>query len=165
MAATVESVAGRRGAVGAAGEYPATAAQPNFNHWHSIYQHTVMLTGVQRHDLIKAGLPIRIIKNALATYHGISEERLLKAIGLSAKTLQRRAGSRLGLRHSDTAMALIEVTSLAEQVLGTRSLAERWLAQPAIALEGRCPLDLVSSYPGIEAIKELLTRIEYGVYA
>jgi putative toxin-antitoxin system antitoxin component (TIGR02293 family) len=133
--------------------------------WNSVRQQIVMLTGIERHDLIKAGLPTGIFRDALATYRDISEERLLQAVGLSARTLQRRAGSRLGPQHSDAAMALIEVTDLAEHVLGKRSLAERWLAQPAIALNGWCPVDLICSTPGIEAIKELLTRIEYGVYA
>ncbi|MBK6294660.1 MAG: DUF2384 domain-containing protein [Rhodoferax sp.] len=44
-----------------------------------------------------------------------------------------------------------------------RSSAERWLAQPAIALNECCPIDLISTTPGIEAIKELLTRMEHGV--
>lgn len=165
MTVAVETAATRRGAVGVASEYWAATAGPNSSRWRGIRQQLTMLTAVERHDLIMAGLPTHIVRDLLGTFHDISEERLLKAIGLSNKTLQRRAESRLGLRHSDAAIALIEVTDLAEHMLGTRSLAERWLAQPAIALNECCPIDLISTTPGIEAIKELLTRMEHGVYA
>lgn len=62
-------------------------------------------------------------------------------------------------------MAVIEVTNTAQRVLGTRELAQAWLSQSAIALDGQKPLDMLSSTPGIESVKELLARLEYGVYA
>lgn len=133
--------------------------------WSRVRQQTVMLTGIERHDLIKAGLPTGIFRAALETYSVIPADQLMHAVGLSAKTLDRRASSRLGPRHSDAAFALIDLTDLAQRVLGTRDLAEQWLVQPAIALEGRSPLDFLGATPGIDAIKELLTRIEHGVYS
>ena len=133
--------------------------------WGTIRKKTVLLSGVERHNLIQTGLSTRILKDALGTFHLVSEDQLLHAIGLSTKTLGRREDSRLGPRHSDAAMALIEVTDMAERVLGTRELAEHWLTQSALALDGRRPLDLITSAPGIETVKDLLTRMEYGVYA
>ena len=64
----------------------------------------------------------------------------------------------------DVAMALKEVTDIAIRVLGSRELAEHWLAQPALALDGQRPLDLLATAPGVEAVKDLLTRMEFGVY-
>ncbi len=164
MTVAVESIAKRGVAVSAGRRLRATTEESRSIRWNSIRRRTVMLTGVERHDLIKSGVPTRILMDALATFRVIPVDRLLQALGLSAKTLVRRASSRLGLRHSAAAMALIDITDLAQSALGTRNLAEQWLIQPAIALEGRSPLELLGTPPGVDAIKEFLTRIEHGVY-
>lgn len=65
----------------------------------------------------------------------------------------------------DPAIALIEVTDMATKAFGSREVAEKWLAQKAIALDRERPIDLLGSAPGIEAVKDLLTRIEFGIYA
>lgn len=65
---------------------------------------------------------------------------------------------------SNAALALIEINGLAERVLGGHAAAEHWLSEPAIGLDGQRPIDLLSSSPGIESVKDLLQRIEYGVY-
>lgn len=64
----------------------------------------------------------------------------------------------------DTATALLEVADLAARVLGSRDLAEHWLSQPALALDGQRPQDLLTSAPGVAAVRTLLTRMEFGVY-
>lgn len=143
---------------------PKTAA-PLANNWATIRQNTVLLSGVDKHKLIQRGISTRMLRDALGTFHVVTEGQLLHAIGLSSKTLGRRLDEHLGPRHSDAAMALIEITDMAQRVLGKRALAEAWLNHPAIALDGQKPLDMLSSAPGIEAVKDLLTRLEYGVYA
>ena len=46
----------------------------------------------------------------------------------------------------------------------TTSEAERWLAQPALGLDRRKPIDLLKTHPGARLVAQYLTRIEYGVY-
>lgn len=64
----------------------------------------------------------------------------------------------------DAAVALQEVTDSAIHVLGSRDLAEHWLALPALALDGQRPLDQLGTAPGVEVVKTLLIRLEFGVY-
>jgi putative toxin-antitoxin system antitoxin component (TIGR02293 family) len=45
-----------------------------------------------------------------------------------------------------------------------RSSAELWLLEPALALDGRRPIDLLSTPVGINAVIQLLGRIQHGVY-
>lgn len=66
--------------------------------------------------------------------------------------------------HADAAMALQEVTAIGKRVLGTRELAEHWLAQSALALDGQRPLDLLTTAPAIDAVQILHARMEWGVY-
>lgn len=125
----------------------------------------VNLTPVQRHQLVKTGIPSKVVLKKLQGYRSIPSALLLSSIGVSSKTLGRKEDSRLNERHSDAALALMEITELAESVLGSRGLAEEWLAKPALALDGQRPLDMLTTAPGIAAVKDLLNRIEYGVYA
>jgi putative toxin-antitoxin system antitoxin component (TIGR02293 family) len=135
------------------------------NNWATIRQNTVLLSDVDKHKLIQKGISTRMLRDAIGTFHVVTEGQLLHAIGLSSKTMGRRLAETLGPRHSDAAMALIEITDMAQRVLGKRELAETWLNHPAIALDGQKPLDMLTSAPGIESVKNLLTRLEYGVYA
>jgi hypothetical protein len=48
---------------------------------------------------------------------------------------------------------------------GSPADTETWLESPAIALEQRKPIDLLSTRAGVESVKDHLTRLEYGVYA
>lgn len=57
-----------------------------------------------------------------------------------------------------------DIHQLAVQVLGSQALAALWMEQPAVALDGRCPGELLESEAGARAVRELLMRIEFGVY-
>lgn len=68
------------------------------------------------------------------------------------------------VNNSEASAALQEVTDIATHVLGSRDLAAHWLAQPALALDGQRPQDLLATEPGLAAVKTLLARMEFGVY-
>ena len=58
----------------------------------------------------------------------------------------------------------MEIPELAAQVLGNAEGAQEWLRCPAWSLAGVKPVDLLSNKEGRETVRELLIRIEYGVY-
>ena len=60
---------------------------------------------------------------------------------------------------------LAQVTELAVRVLGTRELARAWLNTPALALDGKLPIDLLDNETATQSVMDLLIRIEYGVYS
>jgi putative toxin-antitoxin system antitoxin component (TIGR02293 family) len=39
-----------------------------------------------------------------------------------------------------------------------------WLERPALGLEQRRPIDLLSTTAGVKLVEDLLGRLEYGVY-
>lgn len=59
---------------------------------------------------------------------------------------------------------LLKIFAAAEVVFGDPELAAQWLFQPAIALERRCPADLLGDEPGFHLVSDLLVRLEYGVF-
>ncbi|MGE8327109.1 antitoxin Xre/MbcA/ParS toxin-binding domain-containing protein [Pseudomonas urmiensis] len=56
-----------------------------------------------------------------------------------------------------------QVRLLAAQVLGSRSLARRWLHSPAIGLGHQPPCSLITGQ-AYEQVITLLKRIEMGIY-
>ena len=56
------------------------------------------------------------------------------------------------------------ILARATALLGSRSEAERWLERPAIGLDRRRPIDLLSTTAGVELVENHLERLEYGVY-
>jgi len=86
-------------------------------------------------------------------------------IGISEKTAGRRKHEMLPREAADATLALIEITSLAERVLGSHAEAEQWLVTPALGLDGRKPIELIATRAGAEMVKAHLVRIDHGVYA
>jgi putative toxin-antitoxin system antitoxin component (TIGR02293 family) len=57
-----------------------------------------------------------------------------------------------------------EILTRATSVFGSRTAAEAWLALPAVGLDQRRPIDLLTTPAGVELVEDFLGRIEYGVY-
>lgn len=131
--------------------------------------------------------------NALTILKVSPKEGLEKAIGMSVRTLQRhrqlgrvrhagrikkrkltfgahkmtarvKAAPRLNREQSGRVWKFAEILARATEVFGSQSAAEQWLESPAMALEQRKPIDLLSTPAGVEAVEQHLTRLEYGVY-
>ena len=88
---------------------------------------------------------------------------------MSLRTLQRKKADkgkdRLSPEQSSRAWRFAELLAQATDVLGDQDAAEAWMLAPAIGLDNRRPIDLLSSAAGAEAVENALTRMEYGVYA
>lgn len=126
------------------------------------------LSPLERHDLVTAGLPVVEARRFVVSYHHISRDDVLRAVGISERTLQRgtAGGDRLlDSNASDRALRLASITEQAADVLGSREMAERWLAAPATGLDQRRPIDLLQSSEGADMVRTLLTRMDYGVYS
>ena len=57
-----------------------------------------------------------------------------------------------------------DILAKATKQLGTIDAAESWLAEPAMGLDQRRPIDLLSTPEGVQLVEEFLTRLEYGIY-
>jgi putative toxin-antitoxin system antitoxin component (TIGR02293 family) len=119
------------------------------------------------HEMLLEGLPGKV-SNALADRLVVVRgARLEKAIGMSLRTLQRRKenpAKRLSPEQSGRIWKFAEILARATAVLGSLDAAEEWLDRPAIGLNQRRPIDLLSTPAGVELVEELLGRIEHGVY-
>ncbi|WP_433885732.1 antitoxin Xre/MbcA/ParS toxin-binding domain-containing protein [Pseudomonas vranovensis] len=57
-----------------------------------------------------------------------------------------------------------QILKCAEQALGNRDLAERWLIKPSAGLDHRSPCSLLADHLGYGHVRDDLVRLDYGVY-
>lgn len=126
-------------------------------------------SSVMAHDAVMKGVSGRVLTRIWESTRGtLSTDDILKAIGVSARTAHRiktDPDKPLDARTTDGIYRLESVRAMAEEVLGSEEAANEWLNAEAMGLEFRKPIDLVSTSPGAEAVKTLLQRMKYGVYA
>jgi len=119
------------------------------------------------HEMLVQGLPNVAIKYLVDRMRTLAKESVESAIGMSARTRQRREKYPTELLSQDQTgrtWKFAEILTRATTVFGSRMAAEKWLAEPAVGLDQRRPIDLLSTPAGVELVEDFLGRIEYGVY-
>jgi putative toxin-antitoxin system antitoxin component (TIGR02293 family) len=127
-----------------------------------------MRSPLDAHDALNRGLPSAALAHLVGRLTCLRHrDSLEKALGMSLRTFQRRRdGGAKPLSHEQSARTwkFAEILDKATQVFGSQEEAERWMEQPAMALEQRRPIDLLTTPAGAEMVEDLLVRLEYGAY-
>ena len=126
-------------------------------------------TPLEAHECIQQGFPSKSLLAFVTQFPTIGREDTIdKVVGVSLRTLQRhkKAGAkdRLSRDQSGKLYKAAEIVAKAVDVLGTSEAAERFLDEPAMALDGMRPIDLLSTPAGAELVEKHLGRLDYGVY-
>jgi putative toxin-antitoxin system antitoxin component (TIGR02293 family) len=126
-------------------------------------------TALEAHESIQQGFPSRSLVVFVQRFPAIGREDTIdKVVGVSLRTLQRHkkpgARERLSREQSGKLYKAAEIVAKAVDVLGTPEAAERFLEEPAMALDGKRPIDLLSTPAGAELVEKHLGRLDYGVY-
>lgn len=122
------------------------------------------------HDALREGLPAAALIDLVEATPFLTAvpDALERALGIGLRTLQRRRreGDRtpLSAEQSSRLWKFAEILDRATAVFGGRAEAEAWFVRPAMALDGRRPLDLLATSAGIGAVETVLTRLDHGVY-
>jgi putative toxin-antitoxin system antitoxin component (TIGR02293 family) len=127
-------------------------------------------TTLETHDLLERGLPTGALDHLVDSVSLLRRADVLeRAVGISDRTYYRRKKDTdlkpLSREQSGRVWKFAELLSRATRVMGSQEAAERWLAEPAIGLDNRRPVDLLSTPAGVELVEDYLARIDYGVYA
>ena len=123
---------------------------------------------LEAHELILQGLPGEALSHLVSSFTVIARTPSLeKAVGMSLRTFQRRRkalSKPLSQEQSGRTWKFAEILAKATRVFGTQAEAELWLERPAMGLDGRRPIDLMSTPAGSRLVESFLTQLEYGVY-
>jgi len=114
---------------------------------------------------IRKGLSVSVISKMVKELD-VSQRSLLKVLDVSTATLTRRRQDRkrLNLQESDRVYRIANVYRAAVQLFeGNRDHARQWLNQPAKALGGQTPFELLDTEAGADEVLDLIGRLEHGV--
>lgn len=114
---------------------------------------------------IQRGLPTRAVEEVLRS--GLFEPSEVYELVVARRTLAHRKEKRqpLSPEQSDRLTRVVRVADLAEDALGNRQKAARWLRKPNRSIQGKRPIDLLKSDIGARMVERALGRIEHGVYS
>jgi Protein of unknown function (DUF2384) len=59
----------------------------------------------------------------------------------------------------------LEIKTLADRVFGDEEKAAAWLARPNASLSGQKPADMLRDELGAAVVREMLERIDHGIFA
>jgi len=112
------------------------------------------------------GLPIAALKK-LQKRMQFTNIELSNVLDMSESTLQRRLklGQRLDKKESEAAIHLASVWAKGLEVFENDDDFRIWLHTKNSALGNNKPIELLHSPIGRDEIKDLLTRIEWGIYS
>ena len=119
------------------------------------------------HGALVQGLPCAVLFSLLDQLGLLGLDDVAAVLGLSSRTLRRlrdRPERTLPADLASKAWQLAETLAQASVVLGDAEAAQRWLAAPAMGLDGARPIDLLRTLQGSELVTEFLGRLAHGVY-
>lgn len=117
------------------------------------------------HRVLEAGIAGSAIRR-LASLYDLSNDDLTRLLGVKLRTLQRREKqARLPQGETDRLWRAAVILGEATDVLGSRAKASSWLHRENRALAGMRPLDMLATEAGYEEVRNLLGRIEWGVWS
>jgi putative toxin-antitoxin system antitoxin component (TIGR02293 family) len=113
-------------------------------------------------EAIREGFPPAVVEELMQA-SGLTLKELADALDLSPRSLQRRRRSgRLARFESDRLYRLARIVALAQQSLGNRQSAARWLKRSNRALGGAPPISAMDTELGARQVENVLGRIAYG---
>ena len=114
---------------------------------------------------LRTGLPYSALE-AVASGFEIGTADLVAVLHVPPRTLARRKREkRLRADESDRLFRLGRIATLAEDVLGSREKAARWLHEPNRALGSATPLHQMDTDLGARQVEDILLRVAHGVYS
>jgi putative toxin-antitoxin system antitoxin component (TIGR02293 family) len=117
------------------------------------------------HRLLEQGMDGGAIRR-LGDYYGLTNEDLELLLGLTRRTLQRRQKQDcLPPGETDRLWRAAVILHEATQLLGSRDKARSWLHRPLRALGGARPLEMLGTEAGYGEVRNILGRIEWGVWS
>jgi putative toxin-antitoxin system antitoxin component (TIGR02293 family) len=115
---------------------------------------------------VKEGVPYTVYTK-LAAASGLESRELARYVAISSATLRRRANAgRFRLDEGDRLYRFAVVfKSAIELCEGDQDLARRWILNPVRGLNGRRPVEMVTTTVGTKAVLDLVGQLEHGVFS
>ncbi len=116
--------------------------------------------------LASNGISVNILKN-FKEYFDVSMEQISEYLDTSEPTLYRWMSQEkvLGNKHAVKIFEITDMFLFGCEVFGTKENFFQWLKLANQALGGMRPAELIGIPGGISKVKDVIGRIQYGVYS
>ncbi len=124
-----------------------------------------MLTTTQKMEISKGGITKKELE-LLKTLAGLDYTTIAKILSVTRATLiNKRKTEKFNTALSERIVGLADLYTYGIKVFGGKEIFNLWMNEPNRALGGKTPLDIIDSQFGREEVKNVIGRIEYGVYS
>ncbi len=116
---------------------------------------------------VDEGLPYAAFQRA-ANHLNQSERALANLTGIAPSTLSHQKNSknaRLSIENSEKLYRYVNLLQRSIEVFNDEDYAKKWFESANDAFEGKSPAEIARNEVGAEAVRDLLIRIEYGVFS
>lgn len=123
------------------------------------------LTPLEKVELVEKGISKKALQNLKEKAH-LDYDKLAKVLNVARGTLISKKGNeRFSKDVSDKILGLADIYSYGYQVFEDQDSFNEWIFQPNKAIGGQAPFDLLHTSFGKEEVKNVIGRIDYGVYS
>lgn len=123
------------------------------------------LTGMEKITRVRQGMTKQDLE-AVKESFGLDYETLAKILSVAKATLFNKKNSeRFNASLSEKIFALADLYSYGLSVFGEKTLFNTWVEAPNRALGYNKPVEMLDTLIGVGEVKNLIGRIEHGVYS
>lgn len=124
-----------------------------------------LMTSFEKIGMIKEGISKEDLEN-LKEKAGFDYTQLSKVLSVARATLINKKGNdKFDIGLSEKIVSVADIYSYGYEVFEDESRFNNWIFRSNLALGGQSPYDLLDNQYGREEIKNLIGRIDYGVYS
>ena len=130
--------------------------------WHTL---GIEGQGMSRNSAIHAGFG-SVVYHQLVQKARLTQSEFQAVTLIPVSTIKRRLknSERFTVQESDAMYRLALLIKLATELLGTEARALDWIREPVYGLSGKRPLDMVAMSADFKVVRDLMGRIEHGVF-
>jgi putative toxin-antitoxin system antitoxin component (TIGR02293 family) len=123
------------------------------------------LSGFEKMHIVQNGVTKKDLE-LLKTKAALDYSMLAKALSVTRATLiNKKRGERFGAGLSEKIVGMADLYSYGFEVFEDKDRFNQWMSKPNKALGGQIPYDLIDNQFGREEVKNLIGRIDYGIYS
>jgi putative toxin-antitoxin system antitoxin component (TIGR02293 family) len=123
------------------------------------------MTALEKMNIVCEGVSKKDLEH-LKEKAELDYDKLAKALSVTRATLiKKQKDQKFGLVLSEKIMGLADIYSYGYEVFENEDRFNQWMFRPNQALGGKAPYDLIDNQFGREEVRNVIGRIDYGVYS
>jgi putative toxin-antitoxin system antitoxin component (TIGR02293 family) len=123
------------------------------------------MTSIEKMQATREGISKKALEQ-LKEKAGLDYDQLAHMLGVARATLIGKKGTeRFSPALSEKMMSLADIYAYGYEVFGDQQAFNQWIFQPVAALGGKTPYSFLDNQFGREEVRNIIGRINYGVYS